>query len=77
MPNHPPARSTVPAPPAEITVKISVCPECTRIAGDTRHRVKDPKGVHKCQICRSEMTDAYKAKLPEIKAHAKEKFGVR
>lgn len=51
----------------EITVTLSVCPTCTEIAGDTRHRVKDKKGVHKCQICRSELTPEYAAKLPGIK----------
>ena len=49
-------------------VRRSVCPECTRIAGEQVMRSPDRKGVHKCQICRSEMTEEYAAKLPRLKA---------
>lgn len=60
----------------EVTVKMSVCPECSRVANDTVYRVRDPKGVHKCQACRSEMTPEYAAKLPEVKASKAKKLGV-
>lgn len=46
----------------------SRCPRCSDINGEFRPRIKDPKGVHKCQVCRSEMTAKYADALPGIKA---------
>lgn len=67
-----PARERESAPARETmirdtVVKQAVCKVCTEIAGEIRFRVPDKKGVHKCQICRSEMTAEYAAKLPGIK----------
>lgn len=62
-------RVTVDAPAPEKSLPAqSVCPTCTAVSGDTSPRVRDPKGVHKCQVCRSELTHKYADALPGIKS---------
>lgn len=45
----------------------SVCPACTSTSGEITPRTADPKKVHKCQVCRSELLPSFAAELPKLK----------
>jgi hypothetical protein len=62
-----PSYSARPTPPS-YPESLRYCSTCTDLMGAMTLAKADPKGVHKCQTCRSELMDSYAAKLPALKA---------